>query len=208
MSMGWRRPLAVGLLAAVTSIAGIPAAAAQEGGARTEPGPGAWQSPFLCTTEFQGLGQPIVDNQERRGTPVYPEAPDGTPDRTQQPVGWSEGCQAAPVVEYRYRTTGGELETVPAGATSLPADIAWIDVDDLVGSGKMELGRAERIPYLVRYERGTLPENRFLYSIAMLAPEEELTGAAAQTADRDRSHWNRRLVFSFGGGVGIGHSQG
>jgi hypothetical protein len=207
--MRLRRPLVVALLAAVTSIAGAPAAAPSTSSDDTTDPRATWQSPFLCTTEFQGLGQPTVDNQERRGTPVYPEAADGTPDRTQAPVGWSEGCQAEPVVEYRYRTTAGELETLPAGTTALPADIAWIDVDDLVGAGKMDLGRARRIPYLIRFERGTLPDNRFLYSIAALAPEGALRDAGTgETGRRPRVHWNGRLVFSFGGGVGIGHSQG
>ena len=171
-----------------------------------EPHPG--QSPFLCTTEFQGLGQPIVDNQEQRGTPVYPLLPDGTPDRAAEPLGWSEGCQVEPVVEYRYRTTAGDVQTLPAGATTLPADIAMIDTNSLVGGGAMDLDGAGEIPYLIRYQRGTLPDNRFLYSIAMLAPFEEVTSGAGAAGEWSHAHWNGRLVFSFGGGVGIGHSQG
>ena len=167
-----------------------------------------WQSPFLCTTEFQGLGQPIVDNQERRGTPVYPENPDGTPDRGAEPIGWSEACQIEPVVEYRYRTTGGALQTLPPDATELPDDIAYLDVDELVGDDEMELSGAEEIPYLIRFERGTLPENRFLYSIAMLAPWDEVASGAGDAGDYSEDHWNGRLLFSFGGGVGIGHTQG
>jgi glycerophosphoryl diester phosphodiesterase len=172
-----------------------------------EPDPG-WQSPFLCTTEFQGLGQPIVDNQERRGTPVYPENADGTPDRAAEPIGWSEACQVEPVVEYRYRTTGGALQALPPDATALPDDIAYLDVDELVGVEEMELAGAEEIPYLIRFERGTLPQNRFLYSIAMLAPWEEVASGAGAAGDYSEDHWNGRLLFSFGGGVGIGHSQG
>ena len=30
------------------------------------------KEPFLCTTQFNGLGQPKVDNDDRKGTPVYP----------------------------------------------------------------------------------------------------------------------------------------
>jgi hypothetical protein len=171
-----------------------------------EADPGEWQSPFLCTTEFQGLGQPIVDNQDKRGTPVYPLNPDGSPNREAAPLGWSEGCQAETVVEYRYRDTAGELLTVPEGATDLPADIAWLDVDDLVGAEEMDLAGAEEIPYLLRYERGTLPENRFLYSIAMLVPWEEV--ASPDPSDRSHAHWNGRLLFRFDGGVAIGHTQG
>ncbi|GIU85835.1 MAG: hypothetical protein KatS3mg009_0350 [Acidimicrobiia bacterium] len=181
-----------------------------DGGDPPAPDPAA-QSPFLCTTEFQGLGQPVVDNQERRGTPVYPLRADGTPDREAPPLGWSERCQAAPKVEYRYRTADGSLRDVPAGATQPPADVAYLDTADLIGTREMDLGGATRIPYVIRYERGTLPENRFLYSIAMLVPWEEVVAAGASgggTVEPSHDHWNRRLVFSFSGGVGIGHSQG
>ena len=57
------------------------------------------------------------------------------------------------------------------------------------------------MPFVVRWERGTI--NRFVYSVAMLAPVGEADPAAP-----DDSLWNRRLVFSFQGGVGIGHFQG
>ena len=57
------------------------------------------------------------------------------------------------------------------------------------------------VPFVVRWERGTI--NRFVYSVAMLAP----VGEADPTVPDD-SLWNRRLVFSFQGGVGIGHHQG
>ena len=57
------------------------------------------------------------------------------------------------------------------------------------------------MPFVVRWERGTI--NRFIYSIAMLAP----SGEADPTAPDD-SLWNDRLVLSFQGGVAIGHFQG
>src|SRR4029450_13352871 len=50
-------------------------------------------------------------------------------------------------------------------------------------------------------ERGTI--NRFIYSIAMLAPTTE-----TDPATPDDSLWNGRLVFSLQGGVAIGHTQG
>ena len=166
------------------------------------------QEPFLCTTELEGLGQPIVDNQEQRGTPVYPEDANGEPDRSQDPIGWSEDCQVEPRVEYRYRATDGSLQVLPDDATELPADVALLDVDRFVGADDMDLGGAQEIPYLIRYQRGTLPDNRFLYSIAMLVPFEEVLSGAGQDGDFSHDHWNRRLLFSFDGGVAIGHSQG
>ncbi len=57
------------------------------------------------------------------------------------------------------------------------------------------------MPFVVRWERGTL--DRFIYSVAMLAPVGEADPRAP-----DDSLWNRRLVFTFDGGVGIGHFQG
>src|SRR5690606_4855565 len=57
-----------------------------------------------------------------------------------------------------------------------------------------------QVPFVVRWERGTI--NRFIYSIAALAPVGD------DPNEPDTSLWNRRLVFSFQGGVGIGHTQG
>ena len=189
--------IVVGGLLAALLVAGAPGHAEADD-------PEAAQSPFLCTTEVQGLGQPIVDNDERRGTPVYPQDADGQPDRSQDPVGWSERCQVEPVVTYHYRTETGALQDVPEGATEPPEDVAWLDVDAMVGSEDMTLDGAEQIPFVLRLERGSLPGHRFLYSIAMLVPFEEVTGDLAPGED----HWNRRLLYSFDGGVGIGHSQG
>ena len=55
------------------------------------------------------------------------------------------------------------------------------------------------VPMIVRWERGVI--NRFMYSIMMLSP-------ASQTATPDFSAWNEKLLFSFSGGVAIGHYQG
>src|SRR5690606_24028735 len=55
------------------------------------------------------------------------------------------------------------------------------------------------VDFVIRWERGTI--NRFIYSIAMLAP-------TSQSDAPDLSAWNKRLVYSFQGGVGIGHYQG
>jgi len=57
------------------------------------------------------------------------------------------------------------------------------------------------VPYIVRWERGTI--NRFVYSMAMLAPTTE-----TDPNQPDDSLWNGRLVFSLQGGVAIGRTQG
>jgi hypothetical protein len=56
------------------------------------------------------------------------------------------------------------------------------------------------VDFIVRHERGTI--NRFLYSIAMLAPFDE----DEHTLSRDT--WNGKVIFRFDGGVAIGRSQG
>jgi hypothetical protein len=199
-SLGVRVGAGAALLSVlVTGVALAGASRAGAGDGITRP-----QEPFLCTTEYHGLGQPIVDNQERRGTPVYPLTELGQPDRSQEPLGWSEHCRAEDRTTYHYRTPAGQLREVPAGVTELPADVAWLAVDGLVGADAMDLGGATAIPYVLRLQRGTLPEQRFMYSIAMLVPWEEVTGQIQGS----HAHWNGRLLYSFGGGVGIGHSQG
>jgi hypothetical protein len=165
---------------------------------------GPQQQPFVCTTarvRFDGrmiLGQPLVDNQDRFGIPVAAEGPDGSypqdgrgyPTADAQIVGWSGNCGAGTRYGYVYRSaTDGAFHWLDDPAAP-PADVATTTTLD---------GRT--VPFVVRWERGTI--NRFIYSVAMLAP----IGEADPTAPDD-SLWNRRLVFSFQGGVGIGHFQG
>lgn len=200
----WAVVAVASVAVASTPLHGAAAAVPAQGDA---PGPaGETQEPFLCTTQYNGLGQPRVDNQDEQGTPVHPESAPDVPDMTQEPIGWSRRCQADERVQYRYRDTDGEVQTLPDDATELPADIAYLDTADMVGSDDMDPVDGARIPYLYRYQRGTLPDTRFIYSVAMLVPFEEVTGGAG--GGWDHRHWNGRLVFSFGGGVGIGHSQG
>ncbi len=165
---------------------------------------GPQQQPFVCTTaraRFDGrpvLGQPIVDNQEHIGIPVAAEAADGSypqddrgyPTAEATIVGWSKDCAADTRYGYLYRsTTDGAFHWLHDPAAP-PADVATTTTMD-----------GSTVPFVVRWERGTV--NRFVYSVAMLAP----VGEADPTAPDD-SLWNRRLVFSFQGGVGIGHHQG
>jgi uncharacterized tannase-like protein DUF6351 len=165
---------------------------------------GPQQQPFVCTTargRFDGrpiLGQPLVDNQDSFGIPVAAEAPDGSypqdgrgyPTADAQIVGWSGSCAADTRYGYVYRSaTDGRFHWLDDPAAP-PADVATTTT----------MGGAT-VPFVVRWERGTI--NRFVYSVAMLAP----VGEADPTVPDD-SLWNRRLVFSFQGGVGIGHHQG
>lgn len=147
---------------------------------------GPHQYPLLCKTERNGLGQPLVDNQDGQGMRVF--ALDAAGNKTDQIVGWSRDCSAGTTVDYLYRSTAGSFKPLPADG-SRPADLARTTTLD-----------GATVDYVVRRERGTI--NRFVYSITMLAPFGEKPGA------QDDSEWNRRVVYRFDGGVAIGHDQG
>ena len=144
---------------------------------------GPQQQPFVCTTVQGAVGrQPLVDSATPPGYKVT--------DGTGATLGYSRNCSIDTFVTYWYRkNTGGGLVPLPAGAR--PADM-----------GTVQLADGRTVDFIVRREVGSI--NRFLYSIAMLAP--------APTADNaqqnDTSLWNRKLLFWFQGGVAIGHSQG
>jgi hypothetical protein len=142
---------------------------------------GPHQTFFVCNTIQAGLGEPLVDNQTGQGFLV--KNPDGTN------AGWSLNCTANTKVDYLYRTTGGTFQPLPSDG-SRPTDMAQTTLLD---------GRT--VDYVVRRERGTI--NRFIYSIAALAPFGEQPGD-----DPDTSLWNRRAIYTFDGGVQIGHRQG
>jgi Tannase-like family of unknown function (DUF6351) len=144
---------------------------------------GEQQQPFVCKTQTQGLGFPKVDNQAGIGMRLFQ-----TPGNPATPlIGWSKDCSVDRQVDYLYRTTGGAFVPLPPGPR--PANMATTTTLD---------GRT--VDYVVRRERGTI--DRFIYSIAILAPPGN------PAAPPDLSLWNGRLVYSFDGGVAIGHNQG
>lgn len=164
---------------------------------------GPQQQPFVCTTargNFDGrkiLGQPLVDNHDEFGIAVaqedaggnYPQDSRGYPTADAQIVGWSGNCAAERRVDHLYRSTTDDRFHWLDDPAAPPADTATVTTKD-----------GAEVPYVVRWERGTV--NRFIYSIAALA-------AVGDDPDEpDGDLWNRRLVFSFQGGVAIGHTQG
>ncbi|MFW6091903.1 MAG: DUF6351 family protein [Actinomycetota bacterium] len=101
-----------------------------------------------------------------------------------------ENCHVeSPTVSYEYRTTGGDWAALPDGP--LPDDVATATTTD-----------GETVPYVVRVERGTI--NRAVYEIAVLHEP----GTALPDPWTPAPGWNDRLVYTFGGGCGIGHTQG
>ncbi len=146
---------------------------------------GPHQHPFMCSVQEHGLGQPLVDDPFE-GFPVF--ATDALGNPTDEIVGYSRNCSAETLVVYVYKSTAGGFKPYTPGQDR-PADMARTTTLE---------GRT--VDYVVRWERGTI--NRFIYSIAMLAPDD--TGPD----DLDTSAWNGRVIYHFQGGVAIGHHQG
>ena len=140
---------------------------------------GPHQYPFVCNTVGQGLGQPIADDPAT-GTRVL--------DSANQLVGYSRNCSVPTQVRFQYRTTNGQWRDYTPGMPR-PADMAQTTTID-----------GKTVDFVVRQERGTI--NRFLYSIAVLAPDDQ------DPWNLGRAAWNGKAVFRFEGGVAIGHTQG
>ncbi len=144
---------------------------------------GPKQFPFICATVESGLGQPLVDNQDGRGNAVFPEVA-GHPDFGASPVGYSEQCGLATRVDYFYWDSAARdfLKFDPATMfASPPPTLQLIEVNGAPA------------PFVVRVETGTL--DRFLYTIAMLAPWPEST---ASPASLENGAWKiESMVYPF-----------
>lgn len=145
---------------------------------------GHHQYPFVCRTERSNLGQPLVDNFDGYGIPVYVE--DASGEKTDELAGYCKDCSMVTQVDYYYRSTDNSFYPLD-DPSNRPDDLAWTTTTD---------GLA--VPYIVRLERGTI--NRFIYGIAMLWPLDD-EGNLIEA-------WNNKLLYRFSGGVAIGHDQG
>lgn len=98
-------------------------------------------------------------------------------------------CSAPTKVELLYRSTSGGFQPLPDGP--LPADLAQTTSTN-----------GTTVDYIVRLETGVI--NRAVYQTAVLYdPAVDDTDSVAATPG-----WNRRLVYSYGGGCNVGHRQG
>jgi hypothetical protein len=140
---------------------------------------GPHQHPFICSVQRHGLGQPLVDD-DSEGFPVF--------DGDGNIIGYSKNCSAETLVAYVYKSTAGDWKPYTLGAEP---------PDDIVQTTTMD---GLTVDYIVRWERGTI--NRFIYSVAMLAPFD------TSPDDLDTTAWNGKLIYHFQGGVAIGHDQG
>ncbi|HEY2672302.1 MAG TPA: DUF6351 family protein [Rugosimonospora sp.] len=96
-------------------------------------------------------------------------------------------CAAPTQVSYLYKNTAGSFVPL-ADPASHPADLATAQV----------AGRT--VPYIVRLEQGTI--DRAVYQIAALYDGTD------PVPWRPDANWNRRLVYTFGGGCNGGFHQG
>ncbi|MBM95663.1 MAG: hypothetical protein CMI09_07445 [Oceanospirillaceae bacterium] len=145
------------------------------------------QYPFLCQTLDSRLGQPIVDNQQGWGVPVYkdPEHPQASTI-----VGYSKDCQIPTRLHY-YSYSNDQI--------GLPDRLdIHLHPDGTLPTQSPELETTPDL--LVRTESGTI--NRYLYSIMMP------TSTSDSPAEPDLSLWNGRLVYFFHGGINVGFQQG
>ncbi len=141
------------------------------------------QYPFACRSETSDLGQPLVDNQDGAGTPVF--AVNAAGEKTDEIIGYSKDCSLNTRVFYYYRSV--------ASGEFLPFTDLSDDVDEVTIDG-------QTAPFIVRVEIGTI--NRHVYAITVLrGPQDE-------PEQPDLRYWNRKLIYQFRGGVGIGRRQG
>jgi hypothetical protein len=147
---------------------------------------GPLQYPFACETEKSGLGQPLVDNLQGIGTPVY--ALDHRGDKTDEIIGFSKDCLTPTRAGYFYKVKGTKRLFRRYSRSVDPEQIEQLTID------------GDEVPFIIRLERGSI--NRFIYAIAVLADPSEPLGAPT------RKYWNGKLLYYFRGGVGVGKRQG
>jgi hypothetical protein len=90
-------------------------------------------------------------------------------------------CSTSTRVDYLYRTTTGSLAQWPAGAAAYPANMA------MTATGR---------PYILRLETGTV--NRAIYQTMVL--HDPIAQPGAPSWSNPPANWNRRLIYTFGGG--------
>lgn len=141
--------------------------------------------PFWCGRNTVTDEQPIADNFEGIGVPVFSVDEEGDP--TDEVIGYSQDCLHPTAARY-YFLDANDGRFYPLDEKTTDQDIATVTV-----SG------APR-EFVVRLETGTI--NRYFYAIAALKGEGE-------TLDRPLGNlWNQKLIYQFRGGVGIGKRQG
>jgi Tannase-like family of unknown function (DUF6351) len=105
------------------------------------------------------------------------------------PIPQSPTCETPTVVSFVYRNLAGAFVAYDPAAPPPASSISMTTTMD-----------GKTVPMILRWERGVI--NRFMYSIMMLSPGSQ------NVATPDYSAWNGKALWSFSGGVAIGHYQG
>jgi len=140
---------------------------------------GPKQYPFYCMTIDSHIGQPLVDNQEGLGVPVYENLM-----QQSNVLGYSKDCLFKSHLRFYYLNQDGQLAKLTTKQFSQLSS----------------LKDAKQPLQLFRAEQGSI--NRFIYTIAMAIKPEELGSRTASAL------WNKKLIYQFNGGSGIGFRQG
>ena len=143
---------------------------------------GPHQEFFVCNTIQAGLGEPLVDNQQGKGFRV--QNPDGTT------AGYSVNCSANTQVDYQYRTTGGSFQPLPS--RRLPPERHG--ADHAARRPHRRLRRAAR----ARHDR----------PLHLLVRDARSVRRGARRRRPTPRSGTGGLIYSFDGGVAIGHDQG
>ncbi|KGK01183.1 DUF6351 family protein [Thalassotalea sp. ND16A] len=138
---------------------------------------GPSQYPFYCMTLDSPLGQPLVDNQQGYGVPVYDDI-----ESRKKIVGYSKDCSVKSRLSYYRINSDGQIEALELSQLKNNSDFS------------------SNTKQLLRVEQGSI--NRFIYTIIMPISFTEVDDRLAQT------QWNKRLIYQFNGGSGIGYRQG
>ena len=155
--------------------------------AATAPGPGKSQRSTELTLTNNPLQGPIFSGPHQ--VPFVCATTNNAAGMGLPPIPQSPTCETPTVVSYVYLPpTGTTWFAYDPAAPPPAASIRQTTTMD----GLM-------VPMIVRWERGVI--NRFMYSIMVLSPY-------SQTSAVDLRAWNRKALFSFSGGVAIGHTQG
>ena len=143
---------------------------------------GPLQYPFYCMTLYTDLGQPNIDNQAGYGVPVYQSL-----ELKENIIGYSKDCGANSKLSYYGVNQAKEIVKLTAQQLS----------EQTLAKAYLN---AEGIIRIFRVEQGTI--NRFIYTLIMPITVAEVGDRLAQ------SQWNKRLIYQFNGGSGIGYRQG
>ena len=153
----------------------------------TVPGPGnAAPNRAALTLTNNPLQRPIFSGPHQ--TPFLCASTSHSGGFGLPPIPQSATCETPTVVSFVYRNLSGQFLAYDPAAPPPASSIELTTTMD-----------GDTVPMILRWERGVI--NRFMYSIMMLSP-------GSQTATPDLSAWNGKALYSFSGGVAIGHYQG